>query len=751
MGAQPDKKSTLKICGLACLFIGSFISIDAHCTASEVHAAPASRSDLPQIWPNTDLLNLLHGYNYVLKTSAEGEVESLIISGKNGSGLGNRIVDASFVSKTPIAMPTDDGSGQPSAKLSESLQGQDAVHALGAQLPAIASEHGMTADRLREILLNDTTAWIDTSGRLYYVEAPPAAEPGEQTEGSSDNVFASPVAAPVDLSKTFQLHSKPGASKVIYLDFNGQTVTGTGWNNSYSLPSINAPAFDTGGDASVFDEAELTRIQNIWSRVAEDYAPFDIDVTTEEPPADAMDRSSSSDQAYGTRAIITKKVLPCTCGGIAYVGIFDYTSSYYKPAWIFYDMLGGGDEKFVAEAISHEVGHNLGLNHDGGSGTSYYQGHGAGATGWAPIMGVGYYRELVQWSQGEYPGANNHEDDISILQSHGAAIRADDAGDAPGSAVALAGSSSSGTFVASQTGVVERVGDLDYYVFSSAGGQVNFDVAPAALGPNLDVSIDLFSAEGSLVASANPTDTLDASISVNLTPGIFYLRVSGAGKAPNGTDYGYSNYGSLGQYQISGRLVQGATQAPAALATASASNGIAPLEVQFSGTDSTDDGTITHYSWDFGDGSSSSEANPRHTFTDAGTFTVRLTVTDDVGLTSEASVPVSVAAQGASTTSHVGNMTIELSQKLIKARARVQVAVTNGVGQPISGVAVKGKWSGLVKGKAKGVTDDSGIVTLSSPLTKKKGTFTFSVSGLSGDGYTYDPSLNSQTRISLTR
>lgn len=609
----------------------------------------------------------------------------------------------------------------------------------------------MTADRLREILLNDTTAWIDTSGRLYYVEAPPAAEPGEQTEGSSDNVFASPVAAPVDLSKTFQLHSKPGASKVIYLDFNGQTVTGTGWNNSYSLPSINAPAFDTGGDASVFDEAELTRIQNIWSRVAEDYAPFDIDVTTEEPPADAMDRSSSSDQAYGTRAIITKKVLPCTCGGIAYVGIFDYTSSYYKPAWIFYDMLGGGDEKFVAEAISHEVGHNLGLNHDGGSGTSYYQGHGAGATGWAPIMGVGYYRELVQWSQGEYPGANNHEDDISILQSHGAAIRADDAGDAPGSAVALAGSSSSGTFVASQTGVVERVGDLDYYVFSSAGGQVNFDVAPAALGPNLDVSIDLFSAEGSLVASANPTDTLDASISVNLTPGIFYLRVSGAGKAPNGTDYGYSNYGSLGQYQISGRLVQGATQAPAALATASASNGIAPLEVQFSGTDSTDDGTITHYSWDFGDGSSSSEANPRHTFTDAGTFTVRLTVTDDVGLTSEASVPVSVAAQGASTTSHVGNMTIELSQKLIKARARVQVAVTNGVGQPISGVAVKGKWSGLVKGKAKGVTDDSGIVTLSSPLTKKKGTFTFSVSGLSGDGYTYDPSLNSQTRISLTR
>ncbi|WP_052808100.1 PKD domain-containing protein [Methyloterricola oryzae] len=751
MGAQPDKKSTLQICGLACLFIGSFISIDAHCTASEAHTAPASRSYLPRIWPNTDLQNLLRGYNYILKTSAAGKVESLIVSGENGSGLGNRIADASLVSKTPVALPFGDGSDQPSTKFSESLQGQDAIDALGAQLPAIASEHGMSTDRLREILLNDTTAWLDTSGRLYYVEAPPAAEPGEQTEGSGNNVIAPPVAALVELGKTFQLHSKSGASKIIYLDFNGQTVTGTGWNNSYSLPTISAPAFDTGGNASVFDDAELTRIQNIWSRVAEDYAPFDIDVTTEEPSADALDRSSSSDQAYGTRAIITKRLLPCSCGGIAYVGIFDYTTSYYKPAWIFYDMLGGGDEKFVAEAISHEVGHNLGLNHDGGTGTGYYQGHGAGATGWAPIMGVGYYRELVQWSQGEYPGANNHEDDINILQSHGAAIRADDAGDAPGSAVALAGSLSGGTLVASQAGVIERRGDLDYYVFTSAGGQVNFDVAPAALGPNLDVSLALFSAEGSLVAAANPTDTLDASLSANLTPGTFYLRVSGAGKAANGTDYGYTDYGSLGQYQISGRLAQGATQAPAALATASASNGIAPLEVQFSGTDSSDDGTITRYSWDFGDGSSSTEPNPTHTFTFAGTFAVKLTVTDDAGLTSEASVSVSVAAQGAPTASRVLEMMIELSQKLKKARAKVQLQVTNGLGQPIPGTLVKGKWRGLVKGKVKGITDDSGIVTLSSPATKKKGTFTFSVSGLSGHGYTYDPSLNSQTIISLTR
>ena len=46
------------------------------------------------------------------------------------------------------------------------------------------------------------------------------------------------------------------------------------------------------------------------------------------------------------------------------------------------------------EAASHEAGHNLGLSHDGTRKTGYYAGHGD----WAPIMGVGYYREVSQWS-----------------------------------------------------------------------------------------------------------------------------------------------------------------------------------------------------------------------------------------------------------------------------------------------------------------------------------------------------------------
>ena len=104
---------------------------------------------------------------------------------------------------------------------------------------------------------------------------------------------------------------------------------------SYGDPIVS-PAYDLDGNPSSFSNAELDRIQDIWKLVAEDYAPFDVDVTTEDPGQNAIARSSSSDEHYGTRVVMTvDDFASCGCGGFAFVSVFDNVGSYYKPAFVF--------------------------------------------------------------------------------------------------------------------------------------------------------------------------------------------------------------------------------------------------------------------------------------------------------------------------------------------------------------------------------------------------------------------------------
>ncbi len=73
------------------------------------------------------------------------------------------------------------------------------------------------------------------------------------------------------------------------------------------------------------------------------------------------------------------------------------------------------------------------------------------------------------------------------------------------------------------------------------------------------------------------------------------------------------------------------------------------LSCPLSGSGSTDDGTITGYAWDFGDGETGTGVSPGHVYDEAGTWTVTLTVTDDDGATDSETAQVTTTEPPAST------------------------------------------------------------------------------------------------------
>lgn len=386
---------------------------------------------------------------------------------------------------------------------------------------------------------------------------PASAQPGPERDplpaAPPAAAAAAAAPAPYPAAETFRLHSRRGAARVIHLDFDGHAVTGTIWN-SQGLSTRPQPAFDLDDTPGRWTQAEHDVIQSAFRSVAEDFAPFDVDVTTEDPGAAALNRSSQADTHYGARVLITPSAeasaLACGGGvaGCSQIGAFDLaTNGYDQPAWVFTNSYS--DAKYVAEVASHEVGHNLGLSHDGTSQADSYGGHG----NWAPIMsGSGIWKPVVQWSRGEYADANNREDDIAVMQAHGLPLRADDHGSTPATATAVGGA-------ATASGIIRSRIDSDMFSFTrSCAGRATVTARPAAGSPNLDIKLRVRTTAGALVAENDPPSGvlpdysaatgLAASVTVALQPGTYVAEVDGVGVRTPVT--GYSDYGSRGQYTL---------------------------------------------------------------------------------------------------------------------------------------------------------------------------------------------------------
>ncbi len=437
-------------------------------------------------------------------------------------------------------------------ELPRPVRGANAVRLLDDQLDEAAALNDMSEAELTELLTTDRSVWLDLDGVVFFKDATAIAPAND------------PVSAAAPLDQTFALHSRPGSTRTIYLDFDGSDASATAWHASYPATPTTQPAWDLTGNPAVFDDAERTAIQTVWQAVAEDYAPFDVDVTTADPGPTGTNRANAADNTYGSHVLITPSdgahdAICGGCGGVAYLGVFDTTAGaggngygYRQPAWVFPQKLGNSP-KNIAEAVSHEVGHNFGLNHDGNATQGYDTGHGA----WAPIMGVGYSRAISQWSKGDYAGANNQEDDVALIRGV-AGARADEAP----SSIAGAATVPAGTaYVTSRT-------DVDTYLLGRCTGQVSVTANPLDTLADLDLSLSILDATGQPVASHDPASAqttsstasgMGALLDRTLAAGTYYASVDGVGNGPWST--GYDDYGSLGAYTLAATGCDGAAPA----------------------------------------------------------------------------------------------------------------------------------------------------------------------------------------------
>lgn len=314
----------------------------------------------------------------------------------------------------------------------------------------------------------------------------------------------------------------PILANVILLDFDGQYVANTMWNVNGPIPCT--PANLTAEEAGL-----------ILQRVATDYSPFNIIVTTDEAVYNAANPSKRM------RVVITESwEWYGQVGGVSYINSFTWGSN--TPCFVFSSLLGY-DVKKIAEACSHEAGHTLGLRHQslydatGNKLNEYNWGNGSGEIGWAPIMGASYNENLSLWHYGPNSlSATTMQDDVAIIAAV-VGLVSDEYPNSTTGATALSGS---------KTGLINTSTDIDFFSVNITSTKT-VSLVPANVGPNndggdLDLVLRIYNSQGILLSTVN--DPLILNAGVSLSAGSYYVSAST-------TDNQFTTrYGMLSKYTI---------------------------------------------------------------------------------------------------------------------------------------------------------------------------------------------------------
>jgi hypothetical protein len=154
-----------------------------------------------------------------------------------------------------------------------------------AAAEAIASSYGLTVadlqDKLavqRDLAVNfkNNKLLFSCSGHGHDTEMLPTETLSEAEAEVTVAATTTVDAADPDPTMAFMMHSRPASNNIIYLDFDGYTTTSaSAWGSG-----IVTPPYSTDSDPA-FSTLERQHIVTMWRRVAEDFSPFNVDVTTE--------------------------------------------------------------------------------------------------------------------------------------------------------------------------------------------------------------------------------------------------------------------------------------------------------------------------------------------------------------------------------------------------------------------------------------------------------------------------------------
>jgi PKD repeat protein len=177
--------------------------------------------------------------------------------------------------------------------------------------------------------------------------------------------------------------------------------------------------------------------------------------------------------------------------------------------------------------------------------------------------------------------------------------------------------------------------------------------------------------------------------------------------------------------------------APAAGFVGDPTTGSAPLTVKF--TDQST-GAITSWSWDFGDGATSMQQSPSHTYGSPGTYSVMLTVTGPGGSDEATQADYITATETPPTPAPTVNVSLRVGPWIALRRGNWKAAAWVTVNDSQTGAAVlyttiEGEWTGLYNATVMGSTDNSGLELFTTKALNTPGMVNFTVKRiLSSDG-----------------